>query len=384
MGSPSGSGTPPGNRFIVAYRIRVGDGRTIEEHAADIAIEQTVETPPDCIPQKIYDAGITGRIEQIERLAGSRDSYAVEISYRCDIVGGSIPQLLNVLFGNISLKSNIKIVGLDLPENFLAAWPGPAFGIDGLRTLTGVAGRPLACAVLKPMGLTTAELAALAEDFACGGADLIKDDHGIADQQFHPFRERVPRCQESVARANSRSNGNALYLPMISGRFDELEAQIQFAVGQGVRGILIAPLLVGPDAVRSLSERYRLAIMAHPAMTGTHFHDPDHGMTPAVLLGTVFRLIGSDVSVFPNWGGRFPFSREDCLELADALRRPLGGLRPAFPCPAGGMTPGRVQELAEAYGRDMVLLIGGALLKDRTNVAQSTAAFLDAIRAAFP
>jgi ribulose-bisphosphate carboxylase large chain len=384
MGSPSGSGMLSGDRFTIAYRIRVRDGRTIEAHTADIAVEQTVETPPDCIPPKITDAGITGRIERIEPLPGSPDAYSVRISYRCDIVGASIPQFLNVLFGNISLKANIKIAGLDLPEAFLAAWPGPAFGIDGLRTLTGVAGRPLACAALKPMGLDTMELAGLAYDFAAGGADLIKDDHGLSDQPFHPFRERIPRCQESVARANSRSNKNALYLPMISGRFEELGAQVEFAVRHGVRGVFVAPFLVGPDAVRWLSGRYGLVVMAHPALTGAHFHDPDHGMTPAVLLGTVFRLIGSDVSVFPSWGGRFPFTRGECIELADALRQPLGPLRPAFPCPAGGMTPARVQEMAEAYGRDTVLLIGGALLRERAKVAQNTATFLDAIRAEFP
>ena len=29
--------------------------------------------------------------------------------------------------------------------------------------------------------------------------------------------------------------------------------------------------------------------MTHPTFTGTHFHDPRHGMTPAILLGTLFR-----------------------------------------------------------------------------------------------
>jgi hypothetical protein len=36
---------------------------------------------------------------------------------------------------------------------------------------------------LKPMGSTTAELAKMAYDFAKGGIDIIKDDHGLADQR---------------------------------------------------------------------------------------------------------------------------------------------------------------------------------------------------------
>ncbi|MDQ4060775.1 MAG: RuBisCO large subunit C-terminal-like domain-containing protein [Pseudomonadota bacterium] len=367
-------------RFRVTYRITVSDGRPIEEHARDIAIEQTVETPSDCIPADIAEAGIVGRTESITMRSSAPKRFDVAISYRCDLTGFSIPQFLNVLFGNISIKSGIKIVGLDLPESLTEAFGGPLFGIEGVRSTLGVFGRPLASTALKPVGLTPARLADMAAAYARGGLDLIKEDHGMADLAYHPFEERVARCQEAVQEANARTGRNALFFPMISGGFDVIEAQVAFAKEQGVRGILTAPLLVGPDTVRVLSRRYGMIVMAHPTFTGTHFHDPAHGITPAVLLGTLFRLIGADISVFPNAGGRFSFTEQECRDLADALRKPLGTVKPAFPAPAGGMKIDRVGGMAEAFGSETVLLIGGALMQYSRDLEKSAAVFVESIR----
>lgn len=365
-------------RFRVTYLIEVRDRRSIEDHARDITIEQTVEVPSDVIPEEHFSAGIPGQVESI--LHEADGLYRVVISYRCDLAEVSVPQLFNVLYGNISLKDNIRITGLDLPPALQQAFGGPHFGIDGVRRLVGIGGRPLACCAIKPLGLPVARLAEIAGAYAAGGADLIKDDHGLGNQPFHPFAERVARCQEAISRANARHGHSAVYFPMVAGGYDTLERQVRIAVREGVRGILVGPLLVGLDAMRHLATEYNLAVMAHPALTGTFFHDRSHGMTPAVLLGTLFRLIGADVSIFPNAGGRFHFSREECLDLAAALRQPLGTLRPALPCPAGGLHLGRIPELIADYGPDTVILIGGDVLR-REDVEAGTRELMDGLRA---
>lgn len=366
-------------RFTVTYHITVRDGRDIKDHAQDIAIEQTVEVPYDCLSEEHLSQRIIGEIEGIEAIDATTSLYKVVISYRCDVSGFAVPQLLNVLFGNISFKNNIKLVDLSLPESMQEAFPGPGKGIDGVREILGVYGRPLACTALKPMGLSSKKLAAMAEAYAHGGIDLIKDDHSIADQHFSPFRERVTLCQEAVERINAKNGRKTLYFPMVSGRFDEIEDQVRYAIGHGIKGILIAPMLVGLDTVRHLSQEYDLIIMTHPALTGVHFHDSSHGMTPAFLLGTLFRLIGADISIFPNTGGRFHFTKQECANLTEALRRPAGIWRRAFPCPAGGMQLDRIGEMAEFFGMDTVLLIGGSIIQQLAGLTQGTMLFMDGI-----
>ena len=94
--------------------------------------------------------------------------------------------------------------------------PGPRFGRAGIRALLDVADRPLLGTALKPMGLSAADLADLAYQLALGGVDIIKEDHGLTDQPFAPFDERVPRCAEAVALANRQTGYRCLYVPNIT------------------------------------------------------------------------------------------------------------------------------------------------------------------------
>jgi ribulose-bisphosphate carboxylase large chain len=199
------------------------------------------------------------------------------------------------------------------------------------------------------------------------------------DQPFHPFKERVARLQEAIGNANAKTGRKTLYFPMVSGRFDQIEAQMAFARAQGCAGALIAPLLIGPDTGFHLARKYGLAVMTHPSFTGTHFHDPEHGMTPAILLGRLFRVFGADISVFPNAGGRFTFTKQECRDLAIAMQEPLGDVKPGFPSPAGGMSIERIDSMVASFGHDAVFLIGGALMRHSPDPEVGARAFIAAI-----
>jgi ribulose-bisphosphate carboxylase large chain len=369
-------------RFHILYRITPDDSRPIEAHAKDICLEETVEIPGDCVPPSIWAAGIVGQVEAITPCAPPSRAFDVDISYRTDIANDSIPNLLNIIFGNISIRRGIKIIDIRLTPDQLRAFGGPRFGVAGLRAALGVQGRPLAATAIKPLGLSVPELARLAGGYALGGLDVIKDDHGLMDQHFHPFKERLARVQEAIRNANAKTGRKTLYFPMISGRFDQIEAQMEFARAEGCAGALIAPMLIGPDTGFHLARKYGLAVMTHPSFTGTHFHDPEHGMTPAMLLGRLFRIFGADISVFPNAGGRFTFTPEECRDLAIAMREALGDVRPGFPSPAGGMTIEKIDSMVAAFGHEAVFLIGGALMRHSTDPEIGACAFITAIEQA--
>jgi ribulose-bisphosphate carboxylase large chain len=369
-------------RFHIIYRITPDDSRPIEAHAKDICLEQTVEIPGDCVPAAIWEAGIVGQVEAISPCPAPSRAFDVAISYRADIVNDSIPNLLNVVFGNISIRRGIKIIDIRLTADQLRAFGGPRFGIAGLREKLGIHGRPLAATAIKPLGLSVQELARLAGGYALGGLDVIKDDHGLMDQPFHPFKERVARLQEAISTANAKTGRKTLYFPMVSGRFDQIEDQMAFAAAEGCAGALIAPFLIGPDTGFHLARKYALAVMAHPSFAGTHFHDPEHGMTPAMLLGRLFRVFGADISVFPNAGGRFTFTPKECRDLAIAMQEPLGDVKPGFPSPAGGMTIERIDSMVASFGHDAVFLIGGALMRHSPDPAIGAGAFMAGIEKA--
>jgi ribulose-bisphosphate carboxylase large chain len=126
-----------GARFRVTYQI-AGARDEVMRKAEEICIEQTVEFPADLVPDDDIRAHVFGRIESVEQRA--EQLFHVQISYAIETAGLEITQLLNVVFGNTSMKPDIQVADLALPDSLLAAYAGPRFGVAGLRELLEVTG----------------------------------------------------------------------------------------------------------------------------------------------------------------------------------------------------------------------------------------------------
>jgi ribulose-bisphosphate carboxylase large chain len=349
-----------GLRISARYALS-GPPEDAPSRAAAIAVEQTIEFPADLVGDDDIRRHLIGHVESIE--ISEPELAIADVSYAVETTGYELPQLLNVLFGNCSLLPGVRLVEVGFPPEFLARFRGPRFGTGGLRGLLGIPRRPLLATALKPMGLGSADLARMAGALARAGIDLIKDDHSLANQPFAMFAERVTACAAAVADANADINRHALYLPSVNAPAGDLEARAMLARSAGAGGLLVLPGIAGFDSMRRLADddSIGLPLMAHPALLGSFVADAKAGIEHGLLFGTLMRLAGADMTIFPSYGGRFSFSRASCSSIADACRAPLGSLAPILPVPAGGMTLGRLDELAAFYGRDTVLLIGGDL-----------------------
>jgi ribulose-bisphosphate carboxylase large chain len=369
--------------ITVTYRLTCAADQ-VESLSRDIALEQTVEVPDRLITCPKIRHEIVGRVLEIATVPGTGGQFDVRIAYAEQLAANNLGQLLNLLFGNISLKQRIRLRSIRFPADYLQRFRGPNWGIDGLRRALGVYGRPLLATALKPKGSSPEHLARLARDFASGGGDLVKDDHNLVEASFDEFRQRVEQCHTAVQYGSERSGRPCWYLPNVSATGEELERRIEFLLKIGIRGVLVAPLLLGLDEVRRLAQTYPLYFLAHPTFTGTFFHDPSHGIDPGILLGTLFRLAGCDGTIFPNRGGRFAFTDDECLQIAEKAREELPPLAACWPAPAGGMSFDTLPDMSRAFGSDAIYLIGGALLSDSHDLAASTARFVRKIGELFP
>jgi len=359
-------------RLVAHYHVR-SDASSIAARAEAIAAEQSVEMPVSAIDDRTVLDEIVGRVESIGELGDGQ--FEVRIGLAPSTTGFEPGQLLNMLFGNTSIQNDVMLADADFPEAFVAAFKGPHSGLDGLRTRVKASSRALTCSALKPQGLPPSDLAKIAGQLAAGGIDYIKDDHGLADQSYSRFKDRVTACADAVAESSARTGVATRYLPSVSGNLDSLRQQMRHVIMSGLDAVLIAPMIVGlPNFHTLVRENPDIAFMTHPAMAGAA------RIAPSFLLGKLFRLLGADATVFPNFGGRFAYSPEECRRLAATALAPWPSIRPTVPVPAGGMSIERVDEMLDFYGTDVMLLIGGSLLAARERLSQETARFVEAVR----
>ena len=358
-------------RITACYRVR-GEAGAIEARARDIAVEQSVEMPLSAVREASILSDIVGEVGQIEDRGDGW--FDVEIALAAATVGADAGQLVNMAFGNTSLHDDVILDDLRLPDELLAAFPGPAQGLDGLRRRAQAQGRALTCSALKPQGLPAEALGALAFELALGGLDFIKDDHGLANQAYSPFEPRVRACAAAVRKAAAVTGRPTRYIPSLYGHFGEMQRQIGVARDEGIDIVMIAPMIAGVATLHGLALAHPdFAFVTHPTMSGAARVSP-------ALMARLFRLFGADAAIFPNHGGRFGYSPATCARIAAGLRDSWGDMRASVPAPAGGMTLQRVPEMLRFYGKDVMMLIGGALLSaPREALAAETAGFVRAV-----
>jgi ribulose-bisphosphate carboxylase large chain len=354
------------------YRVR-SDAQSIDARARAIAVEQSVEMPISAIDDPFVLSEIVGRVETIHEV--DPGIFQVRVALAAETVGHDPGQLLNMLFGNTSLHDDVILQDVEVPADLARHFGGPRHGLEVLRRRAAAGERALTCSALKPQGLSAAKLAELASQFARGGIDYIKDDHGLANQGYSPFTERIAAIASALRRVAREGSQLTLYAPSLSGDLDTMRRQLTASMQVGIETVLIAPMVVGLATFYTLvREHPTIAFIAHPSMAGAS------RIAPALLLGKLFRMLGADAVVFPNYGGRFGYSLETCRHLAQTARRDWEGLRSSVPVPAGGMTPERVPEMLDFYGADTMLLIGGGLLVARDRIVEETRAFVTGVR----
>ncbi len=355
------------DRLSVLYHIR-SDAGSIESRAHSIAVEQSVEMPIEAITEPTVLNETVGRVDGIRDLGDGR--FEVRVGLAVATTGLEAGQLINMLFGNSSIHDDVTLADVDFPDSILSAFPGPGPGLSGLRG--AITGRALTGSALKPQGLPPQALAKIGQSLAAGGLDFIKDDHGLADQAYAPFASRIEHCAKAIRDANPQTR----YIPSVTGNLDQMRTQIKIARDYGLDALMIAPMIAGLPTLEAVRrENPDMAIFAHPALAGAA------RIAPPLLLGKLFRLLGADATIFPNYGGRFGYSPQTCQSLTKAALDPWHTYAPTLPVPAGGMSADRVDEMLEFYGADVMLLIGGALLAAKEHMTKETLAFTQKVGA---
>lgn len=371
---------------IATYRL-YDDKADFDKKAQGIAVGLTVgswtELPETAKARMQQHLGQVESVDVHDGAAGER--YAdISIAYPDANFSRDIPALLVTAFGKLSMDGKIKLIDLRPSADFLSAFPGPKFGLQGVRDLLGVHDRPLVMSIFK--SVIGHDLAGLREQFlqqALGGVDLIKDDEILFENPLTPLEARVEACMDAAREAERTTGQKLLYFTNLTGPTFELKANAKRAIAAGANGLLFNVLAYGFDALAGLAADpdINVPIAAHPALAGAFYPSPYHGMSAAVLLGKLMRIAGADLSLFPSPYGSVVMPKAENLAVKEALLDPSLQQRPAIPVPSAGIHPGLVPLIIQDFGTDVVVNAGGGVHGHPLGAAAGGQAFRQAVDA---
>ncbi len=309
----------------------------------------------------------------------------IRIAYPDINFSRDIPALLVTIFGKLSMDGKIKLLDIDFSEDFLAAFPGPKFGLQGIRDLLGVHDRPLLMSIFK--SVVGHDLDNLREQFykqALGGVDLIKDDEILFENPLTPIEKRVEVCMDAARKASEQTGQKLLYAVNLTGPTSQLASQALKAINAGANALLFNVLSYGYDVLHELSSNpdITVPIAAHPALAGALYPSQHYGIAAPLLLGKLMRVAGADLSLFPSPYGSVVMPKEENLAVREALLDPSLPVKASVPVPSAGIHPGIVPLIWKDFGLDVVVNAGGGIHGHPMGTAAGGQAFRQAIEAA--
>lgn len=290
----------------------------------------------------------------------------LEVSFPLVNVGVNLPTLLSTVCGNLyelSEFSGLKLLDLELPDAFKERYPGPQFGIEGTRRLTGVYERPIIGTIVKPsVGLSPAQTAELVRELAEAGIDFIKDDELMADSPHSPLTERVAAVMRIINDHAERTGKKVMYAFNIS---DEVEAMLRHhetVLRAGGTCVMVSLNSVGLAGVSHLRKHCELPIHGHRNGWGMLTRHPALGIEfPAYQ--KLWRLAGVDHLHVNGLQNKFWEGDDSVVRSIQACLTPLLGGYPVMPVISSGQWGGQAPETYRRAGTvDVMYLAGGGVM----------------------
>ncbi|WP_226668453.1 2,3-diketo-5-methylthiopentyl-1-phosphate enolase [Metabacillus litoralis] len=287
----------------------------------------------------------------------------IKIAYPSLNYSHDLPAILTTVFGKLSLDGEVKLVDMEFSDALKEAFPGPSFGVTGIREKLGVYDRPLLMSIFK--GVIGRDLEYLKEQLKqqiLGGVDLVKDDEILFDNPLTPFEDRITAGKEIIKQVYNETGHKALYAVNLSGKTYDLKDKAKRASELGADVLLFNVFAYGLDVLQSLAEDadVTVPIMAHPAVSGALTSSSLYGFSSSLLLGKLLRTAGADFTLFPSPYGSVALNREDALGIAENCLV-KNQFKQSFPVPSAGIHPGLVPLLMNDFGIDSVINAGGGV-----------------------
>ncbi len=367
---------PKETDFVAEFRVEPARGVSFKTSAEAIAGESSVGTWTD----------VCTSVPRIRKTLAPTVVYSnpktktIRIAYPGDLFEeGNIPQLMSSIAGNVfgmKIVNNLRLEDINFPDFYIKSFKGPAFGIPGIRSFTGVEDRPLVGTIIKPkLGLNEKEHAKAAYNAWLGGCDIVKDDENLSSMKFNNFEKRIKQTLKMRNTCEKETGEVKIYMPNVTAPYKEMVRRAKFVREHGGDYMMVDVLTVGWSALQELrNENLGLIIHAHRAGHAAFTRSHRHGIS-MLLIAKLCRLIGVDqlhigAIVGKMEGGKREVQfidqevEKQLIEASPAdhvLKEDWLDLKPVFAVASGGVHPGKIPAMMKYMGNDIIIQAGGGV-----------------------
>ncbi|SDO61193.1 RuBisCO large subunit C-terminal-like domain-containing protein [Geodermatophilus sp. DSM 45219] len=325
--------------------------RIRERHAAQVVeIRELGECPPS-LPSR----------RRPERVTAAE----VVVEFPMENTGTDIATLLTAVAGNLFELVDLyacRLQSIELPDEFVAAHPGPAFGVAGTRKLMGVPDGVLIGTIVKPnVGLVEDEFRGVVRELARASIDLVKDDELMTDPAYLPLETRVRVALEEIRDAEQVTGHRTMYAFNITGDLAGLQRRHDLVVEAGGNCVMLNVPVMGLPALAWLRGFAQVPVHGHRAGLAASMRSPALGVDFTVWQ-QLARLAGADHVHASGLGSKFYERDEQVAANIRSLQAPLGTTIAPLPTLSSGQnvhTPGPT--FAAVGSTDLLMLAGGGI-----------------------
>jgi ribulose-bisphosphate carboxylase large chain len=310
----------------------------------------------------------------------------VTVDFPMENVGTDLATLQTAVAGNLFELGQLyacRLQDIRLPDEFVAAHPGPAFGIPGTRRLiNGVEGVMIGTIVKPNVGLHEDEFRQAVRELALASIDLIKDDELMTDPGYLPLERRVAIATEEIRAAEQVTGHPTMYAFNITGDLAGLRRRHDQVVEAGGRCVMLNVPVMGIPALAWLRSFASVPIHGHRAGLAASMRAKGLGVDYRVWQ-QLARLAGADHLHASGLGSKFYETDDEVAANVRTLLEPLGATTTPVPTLSSGQnvtTPGPTYAAVEST--DLLMLAGGGVAAHPDGPAAGVQSLRDAWAAA--
>nr|VDD89010.1 RuBisCO long chain, Form III-like [uncultured bacterium] len=411
---------PDQDYLVIQFKIELADfvdKKMFREAAASVAAESSTGTWTK------VDEGPQSGIKMADEMKAivfdvDEANFMFKVAYKTDLFeADNMSGFLAGPVGNIGgmkMVKGLRLFDVRFPEKMVKAFPGPRYGIEGVRDLLEHDEErrkmPILGTVPKPkVGRTAEEQAVLARRLwmaGDGSYDFIKDDENLTSLFFNKFDDRARLVHQVQLEIEQKSGRKKLYLCNLThSNLDIMLQRANLIKETGGRCMMIDVIATGFAAVHTMRlKNPELIIHAHRAMHAFITRESGQGITgigalngfsvSMLTLAKIFRLLGVDSlhtgspkAKMEDYGESEEIMRvltqDEVLpnEKFHTLGQKWFGTKRVWPVASGGLHPGVLDTVIGKMGHDCYIQMGGGVLGHPQGVERGVEAALEARRA---